>query len=170
MCTKNREHDAGERPRYKIVFSVLAVLFVVLATPCQIALTVCDNHRLPRTHRVLLFLAMAGTTVHAVCTAVVFWGEMGVSAFGQEKESQGLGIRRRCVRGSVALLLVEVGLGVAFTVLVWGGWYRVGGIVEWVMAFTFTFYFWGFVGFLMREKEEGKGENGEVGERTALLG
>lgn len=67
------------------------------------------------------------------------------------------------MRASVVLLAVEVGLGVAFMVLLGGEWYRVGGVVEWVMAGFFTFYFWAFWGFLV----EG---GGEVGERRALLG
>lgn len=69
---------------------------------------------------------------------------------------------------SEVLIVTELILGIAFTVLLRMGFYTVSGIVEWAMALLFTIYFWAFVGFLLGEDEEGEVE-GEEGERTALL-
>lgn len=71
------------------------------------------------------------------------------------------------MRASNAFLAVEVGLGVAFTVLLWLGFYRTAGIVEWVMAFGLTFWFWAFWGFLL-EGEEDREDVG-MGEESPLL-
>ena len=159
------EHHGESQPRYKKVFSILSVLFQGVACPCQIFLTVFDNHGYPSVHRLLLFLAFTGTALSAICTSIVFWSEMWTdpSTSNPTKEDN---LRRRSVIASNVNFGIEICLGVVFTVLLRLGFYRVSGIVEWVMAFLFTGYFWAFWGFLtLPGKEGGEGE----GERTPLL-
>lgn len=160
-----------ERPTYKRIFSASAILFVTLACPCQIALTIFDSDGHKGAHHTLLFLALVGTSCHAVCTGIVFWDETrqeSTVSLDRKNKTRNGKIRERSVRVSEVLIVTELILGIAFTVLLQMSFYTVSGIVEWAMAFLFTFYFWAFVGFLLEEEEEGKVE-GEEGERTALL-
>lgn len=48
---------------------------------------------------------------------------------------------------SNTLFMIEIVLGTCFIAFLWTGSYRVAGILEWVMSFLFTGYFWAFVGF-----------------------
>ena len=164
-----RGHHGESQPRYKKVFSILAVLFQGVACPCQICLTVFDNHGHPSVHRLLLFLTFTGTALSAICTSIVFWSEMWTdpSTSNPTKEDN---LRRRSVIASNVIFGIEICLGVVFTVLLRLGFYRISGIVEWVMAFLFTGYFWAFWGFLtLPGKEGGEGEGEGEGERTPLL-
>ena len=154
---KNR----GKPQRYKKVFSVLACLFQGVSCPCQICLTVFDNKRYPRIHRMLLLGAFAGTALSAVCTTVVFCGEMW-----REEQAKEVKIRRQSVITSTIIFGIEFCMGIAFTILLYLRFYRISGILEWVMAFLFTFYFLAFTGFLILPAEEG-GE--DINEETPLL-
>ena len=160
----HRDYDTEKRAkpqRYLQVFSVLACLFQGVACPCQICLTIFDNKGYPRIHRMLLLGAFAGTALSAICTTVVFWDEMWRE--GQAKE---LKTRRQIVVASTTIFGIEFCMGVSFTTLLYLEYYRISGILEWVMAFLFTFYFWAFVGFLVLPDEEG-GEG--IDEETPLL-
>ena len=147
--------------RYKKVFSVLACLFQGVACPGQICLTIFDNKGYPRIHRMLLLGAFAGTALSAICTTIVFWDEMW-----REERAQELKTRRKSVIASTTIFGIEFCMGVTFTILLYMNFYRISGILEWVMAFLFTFYFWAFAGFLILPDEEG-GEG--INEETPLL-
>ena len=83
-----------------------------------------------------------------------------------EEQVKGLKIRRESVVTSTTIFGIEFCMGVAFTTLLYLKFYRISGILEWVMAFLFTFYFWAFAGFLVLPTEEGvEGIN----EETPLL-
>lgn len=56
-------------------------------------------------------------------------------------------------------------LGVRMYGFMYAEYWRVAGILEWIMAFTGAFYLWAFVGFVSVPK---KGI--DEGERQALLG
>lgn len=168
----------NEHPRYEKALSTLAIVFACLSSPCQIALTVFDNHGRPYAHRALLFLALGSTAFAAIFTSAVFFSEMfapsqydtkTASEDGNEaRNDRNVRIRRLCVRSSNVLLVLEIALGVAFTALLRSGFHRVGGVVEWVMAGIFGLYFVGFWGFLVGEEGEGIGENRADGEDKAL--
>lgn len=160
----HRAYGSGNRAkpqRYKKGFSVLACLFQGISCPCQICLTVFDNKSYPRIHRMLLLGAFAGTALSAVCTTVVFRGEMW-----WEGQAEELKIRRQSVVASTTIFGIEFCMGIAFTILLYLKFYRISGILEWVMAFLFTFYFWAFAGFLVLPAEEGGEGNNE---ETPLL-
>lgn len=133
------EHGWG----YTKVFSILACIFALASCPCQICLPIFDNHRKSQIHHVLLSLALAGTALTALCTMVTFWGEMWPRKEETPREIR----RRRYIIFSNTLLIIEVVLGICFTALLWTGYYRVAGILEWVMSFLFTGYIWAFIGF-----------------------
>ena len=94
--------------RYKQVFSVLACIFQGVACPCQICLTIFDNKGYPRIHRMLLLGAFAGTALSAICTTVVFWGEMW-----REEQAKELKTRRQSVVASTTIFGIEFCMGVA---------------------------------------------------------
>ena len=138
----HREHEFENKAspqRYKKVFSVLACLFQGVSCPCQICLTVFDNKNYPRIHRMLLLGAFAGTALSAVGTIVVFWREMW-----REEQAKEPKIRRQSVIASTTIFGVEFCMGIVFTILLYLKFYRISGILEWVMAFLFTSYFSAF--------------------------
>ena len=131
-----------EQPRYEKWVSILACAFDVAACPCRICITLFNNYDHPSLHHAFLFLGLAGTALSCICTTFVLWPEMWK---GPARDNARL--RRSCVFSN-SLLVIEVLLGSSFTGLLWLGQYKSGGIVEWTMAFVFTFYFWAFVGLL----------------------
>lgn len=68
-----------------------------------------------------------------------------------------------CV-ASAAIVVLDFVLGVAFYTLMQLYFWRVSGVLEWVMAFTGAFYLWSFMGFVS-VPEDGIDEV----ERRALL-
>lgn len=132
-----------EQPRYEKWVSIAACVFEVAACPCRICITLFDNYQHPGLHHTFLFLGLAGTALSCICTAFVLWSEMWT---GPAKGNEFL--RRSCVFSN-GLLVLEVLLGSTFTGLIWTGQHKRGGVVEWVMAFIFTFYFWAFVGLIV---------------------
>ena len=158
----NHTLDNGVRSqRYKKGFSMLACLLQVVACPCQICLTLFDNKGYPRVHRFLLFGAFAGTALSAVCTTTVFWDEIW-----RKGEAKELKIIRRSAVGNTIIIGMQFCMSVAFTVLLYMKFYRISGILEWVMAFLFTLYFFSFSGLLMVHREE---EGKAMDEETPLL-
>ena len=141
-----RELFSEHRLRYTRVFSILACILSLASCPCQICLPIFDNYREPQAHHALLFLALAGTGLTALCTTITFWSEMWPH---REEETPDEIRRRRYIIFSHTLFIVEVVFGICFIAFLWTGRYRVAGILEWVMSFLFTGYFWAFVGFLI---------------------
>ncbi|CAF9936245.1 MAG: hypothetical protein HETSPECPRED_010271 [Heterodermia speciosa] len=140
------------RWKYTKVSSIIACIFAFASCPCQICLPIFDNHRKHQIHQVLLSLALLGTGVTALCTTITFWGEMWPprkeESPHEAKTETPLGTRRRrSIMASNTLFMIEIVLGTCFIAFLWTGSYRVAGILEWVMSFLFTGYFWAFVGF-----------------------
>ena len=100
------QQQQSSPPKYKKVFSVLAIVFAILASPCQIALTVFDNHAHPVLHKVLLFLALGGSGLSAVFTAVVFWGDAWSSQNNNEYSRPKTSIPRISIITSHTFLLL----------------------------------------------------------------
>ncbi len=89
-----------------------------------------------------------------------------VLGYHEAENSKGKKLLRRVIVISNSLFLMEVCLGVAFTGLLSMNFYRISGIVEWVMAYWFTFYFLAFAGFLVVPEEEAEAR---MNEETPLL-
>lgn len=120
-CLRGKE---ALQQRYRKVVSILACLFQLAGCPCQLALTVFDNHGHPRVHWVLLFLALMGTALSAICTIVAFWDMM------KKENTKGNELLRRSVIISNFLFVVDVCFGIAFTALLSVGFYRTSGILQ----------------------------------------
>ena len=150
----------SHRRRYTRTFSILACIFAIASCPCQICLPIFDDYRNPQTHHVLLPLVLLGTALTALCTMTTFWGEMWPA---RKEETLHEIRRRRCIIASSTLFLTEAIIGICFTAFLWTGYYRVAGILEWVMSLLFTGYFWAFVGFLI------PCEDSATAEETPLL-
>ena len=150
----------NHRPGYTRTFSILACIFAVASCPCQICIPIFDTYRKTQTHHVILPLALAGTALTALCTNITFWGEMWPAP---KQETRHEFLSRRCILASNSLFLIEVIIGIGFIAFLWTGYYRVAGILEWVMSLLFTGYFWAFAGFLIPY------EDSATAEETPLL-
>ena len=172
----------SESRRTEIAFSILACLFALLAFPAQICLTVIDKHADPSLHRTLLFLALAGTGLSAICTGVAIWLSSPMVPSSKNRRDNmiyryryrhfillialsililvwniikileppiSLLIRLNSRIINTTLLPLEIIIGIAFTVLLWKGFFRTSGILEWTMSLLFTFYFWTLAGLII---------------------
>lgn len=68
-----------------------------------------------------------------------------------------------CIASAVTVLL-DMCLGIAMYGFMNAEYYRVAGVLEWMMAFTGAFYLWAFIGFVS-VPEDGI----DADERRALL-
>ena len=50
---------------------------------------------------------------------------------------------------NTTLLSLEIIIGITFTVLLWKGFFRTSGILEWTMSLLFTFYFCTLAGLVI---------------------
>ena len=67
-------------------------------------------------------------------------------------ESRVLTLNLSC-SANCAIVVIEISFGVAFTITMWTGRWRLAGIFEWVLAFLGTFYILTFVGFVAVPQE-----------------
>ncbi|KAL8792385.1 MAG: hypothetical protein Q9195_004998 [Heterodermia aff. obscurata] len=148
---RNRQPDLFSERRwwYTRIFSIMACIFALASCPVQICLPIFDNHRRPQTHQILLSLSLLGTGLTAFCTTTTFWAEMWPPPSKEENPHEIR--RRRSIIVSNALFITEVVLAVLFFAFLFKSSYRVAGILEWVMSFLFTGYFWAFAGFLITD-------------------
>ncbi|CAG8981641.1 hypothetical protein HYALB_00013711 [Hymenoscyphus albidus] len=122
--------------RTEKILSVLSVIFAIVGTIGLICLSVFDTLRHPQLHDLFLVLFIFGYIVSAV---FICW------------EYQRLGIHYRqhkILRYSfwikLAFILIEVGLAIAFAVTQKTKKYDMAAILEWTVAFVFTFYVMSF--------------------------
>lgn len=114
------------------VLSGLSIGFALIGTAGLILLSIFDTLRHPKLHDVFLLLFIAGYIISAI---FICW------------EYQRLGIhfrQHRILRISfwikLAFILVEVVLAIAFGACNFKNKYNAAGVLEWVIAFIFTFY------------------------------
>lgn len=116
-------------------------------------------------------------TAHDTCL-VIFIGGYIISAIFICAEYQRLGIHHREYRHlrisfwiKLAFIFVELGLAIAFGVLGDRDHYNSAAVVEWTIAFIYTFYVWSFaIDFLpvITHPNGFKGEETEVEVATAM--
>lgn len=118
------------------VLSGLSMIFAMIGTIGLICLTIFDTLRHPRLHDVFLLFFIVGYVVSAVFTC---------------SEYQRLGIRYRehkVLRSSfwikLTFILVEVVLAIVFGVLNFRDVANAAAVLEWAIAFIFTFYVFSF--------------------------
>jgi len=113
-------------------FDILSILAVGMGSVALILLSVFDTRRYPSLHRLFLFLFMLGLLLSAVFTTIEF-RKIG-KTFAEQK------IIRWSYLGKRYLLGLEFLLAIVFGVCLYKKKQNVGAIVEWIIAFVFTFY------------------------------
>ncbi|KAF2653418.1 hypothetical protein K491DRAFT_694710 [Lophiostoma macrostomum CBS 122681] len=141
---------------WKIYASFLAMFAGVVAGLALILLAVMDTFRFHEEHAVLLLVCFVGLVVSMVSTTAVYWDQAWVpSPFRR--------LRVFCIASAVTVFADFV-LGVGMYSFMQTGYYRVSGVLEWIMAFTGSLYLWAFIGFVSVPKD-----GIDEGERRALL-
>ncbi|TVY33258.1 Protein sfk1 [Lachnellula subtilissima] len=144
------------------VLSGLSMLFALIGTAGLILLSIFDTLRHPTLHDIFLLLFIVGYVVSAI---FICW------------EYQRLGIHfreHRILRASfwikLAFILVEVVLAIAFAVTNFRKSYNAAAVLEWAIAFIFTFYVFSFFIDLLPAVHTRKSNKrfGSTGEETRM--
>lgn len=98
-----------------------------------------------------------GLGLSACCTSFVYFDQT-------RKRSQYRMLRFYCIITTV-IVWVEVCLGATFMVLLYNEWYRVAGILEWIISYLGVFWLFTFVGYVAIPDE-----GIDIRERDPLLG
>lgn len=163
--------------KWQKILSILSTIFAILGAAGLILLTIFDTLRHPHVHDAMLVVFLAGYIISAI---FICW------------EYQRLGIhyrQHRVLRMSfwikLTFIIVEVGLAIGFGVCGDRHEYNTAAILEWIVAFIFTFYVLSFaIDFLpaLRTKhhhsneteldmaEQGAAVNGTNGHHHATAG
>jgi len=156
LCERWLRHRALLEPnttRSEKILSVLAIVFAIAGAAGIILLSIFDTYHYPRTHDGCLLLFIAGYILTAIFVTA---------------EYQRLGIhvrQQRLLRISfwikLTFILIELALAIAFVVENFTGSYNNAAILEWVIAFIFTFWILSFVIDLLPalRKAQRKGPN-----------
>ncbi|TVY18445.1 Protein sfk1 [Lachnellula arida] len=144
------------------VLSGLSMIFALIGTAGLILLSIFDTLRHPTLHDIFLLLFIVGYVVSAI---FICW------------EYQRLGIhfrQHRVLRASfwlkLVFILVEVVLAIAFASTNFKKSYNAAAVLEWAIAFIFTFYVFSFFIDLLpavRTKNSSK-RFGSSGEETQM--
>ncbi|KAF9881311.1 frag1 dram sfk1 family protein [Colletotrichum karsti] len=120
----------------KILYG-LSIFFAIIGTVGLICLSIFDTYRHKNLHLLFLLLFMAGYLLSA---CFICW------------EYQRLGIKypeHRSLAASfwikLVFILVELVLAIAFVTCNFRKMYNAAAILEWVVAFVFSFYVWSFM-------------------------
>ncbi|EGO61266.1 hypothetical protein NEUTE1DRAFT_77147 [Neurospora tetrasperma FGSC 2508] len=118
------------------VLSGITIVFAIIGTCGLILLSIFDTARYPRLHDIFLLLFIAGYVISAI---FICW------------EYQRLGMRyreHRVLRISfwvkLAFVVVEIILAVAFASCSYTQHYNPAAVLEWTIAFIFSFYIFSF--------------------------
>ncbi|KAF2108316.1 Frag1/DRAM/Sfk1 [Lophiotrema nucula] len=142
--------------KWKKTLSAVAMIAGVIAGLGLLLLAIMDTYRFHEEHAVLLLVCFVGLASSMVLTSVVYFDQVWrASPFRR--------LRLYCTVSLVTVAL-DVCLGATFYGVMQTEYWRVSGILEWIMAFTGSVYLWAFIGFVS-VPEEGVDE----AERRALL-
>jgi len=143
------------------VLSGLSMGFALIGTAGLILLSIFDTKRHPTLHDVFLLLFIVGFVVSAI---FICW------------EYQRLGAKyrqHRILRASfwikLAFILVEIVLAVAFAACNFRKAWNVAGILEWAIAFIFTFYVFSFFIDLLPATQTKKGRRFPTGPQATQM-
>lgn len=133
---RHRGRLAANTTRTEKVLAGLSIVFALIGTCGLILLSIFDTAHYPRVHDVMLLLFIAGYVISAI---FICW------------EYQRLGIHFRehkVLRASfwikLFFILIEVCLAIAFATCNFRDAYNAAAILEWAIAFIFTFYVFSF--------------------------
>jgi hypothetical protein len=155
---RHRGRLAKNLTRMEKVLSILSLVFAAIGTAGLILLSIFDTLRYPVLHDCFLLLFIAGYIISAI---FVCW------------EFQRLGMQyreHRFLRGSfwvkLFFILVELVLAIAFAATSFAKKYDVAAVLEWLIAFIFSFYVFSFlIDLVPAVKTKG---NGGFGDKTRL--
>jgi len=142
---------------YTRTVSALAIFASIVSGLALVLLSILDTYRYHEKHSVLLTVCFLGLGLSACCTSFVYFDQT-------RKGSQFRRLRLYCIVTTV-IVWVEVCLGGAFMWLLWHEWYRVAGILEWIVSYLGVFWLASFIGYVA-VPDEGI----DVRERDPLLG
>ncbi|KAH8646055.1 Frag1/DRAM/Sfk1 family-domain-containing protein [Tricladium varicosporioides] len=133
---RHRGRLAKNTSLFQKILTWLSLIFAVIGTAGLILLSIFDTLRHPHLHDAFLVLFIGGYIISAV---FICW------------EYQRLGIhfrQHRILRISfwvkLAFILLEVALAIAFGVTGHAKHYNAAAVLEWTIAFVFTFYVFSF--------------------------
>lgn len=119
------------------VLSGLSMVFAIIGAAGLILLSIFDTWRHPRLHDVFLLLFIVGYVVSAI---FICWEYQRLRRnFGYIK------ILRISYWIKIFFILVEVALAIAFVSTNWSKTYNAAAVLEWTVAFIFTFYLASFI-------------------------
>ncbi|KAL5504447.1 hypothetical protein ACEPAH_8523 [Sanghuangporus vaninii] len=146
-------HDGRLVPnmrRREKVMSSLAIAWSFVGGVGLILLSIFDTKRHERLHRVFLLVFVVGTALSAIFTIIEFrWLD---KTFGYMFRKLRVAYIFKAVYATVLIVLA-----IAFGILL-GRNQNAGAVVEWVIAFLFTFYLLSFWYDLRQSRDYSKGE------------
>ncbi|KAG6857215.1 hypothetical protein H0H87_007634 [Tephrocybe sp. NHM501043] len=135
--------------RRELVFSCLAILGAFIGGAGLILLAVFDTKRHPSAHRAFLLVFIVGVALSAIFTIIEYrWISKGFSEIRRLRIAY-------IAKAIIAGLLILLSIAFAATLFVKPD---VGAILEWIIAFGFTFYLLTFVYDLRQAKGVPKGQ------------
>jgi len=145
--------------RWRKMTSIFTLLCGLWAATSLLLLTVFDTFHAHQRHGVLLLSCFGGLLLAAFTTTVVWFDQAW-------KPSDWEGLRKWCL-ASNAWVVIDIAVGVAFTVLVYSSWMRTAGILEWALTYAGAFWLLTFAGYL---KDIATFDDDDVNEERRLLG
>jgi hypothetical protein len=133
--------------RLERTFDILSILSAFLGAVSLILLSIFDTARHPSLHRLFLLLFMLGVVFSAIFTTVEYW-RLG-RTFTEHP------IIKISYHFKQVIVIVEVALSIAFGVTMFRKVTNVAAVLEWLIAFVFTFYVLSFF-FDLRPKARTK--------------
>ncbi|KAF6827426.1 frag1 dram sfk1 family protein [Colletotrichum plurivorum] len=124
--------SAGE----KVLFG-LTIVFALVGTVGLVCLSIFDTYRHGRLHLLFLLLFIAGYLISAI---FICWEYQRLGKKYPEHRSLAASFWIKLV-----FILVEFSLAVAFIACNFLRRYDVAAILEWIVAFVFSFYIWSFM-------------------------
>lgn len=110
----------------------LSLLFGTMGAVALVLLTVFDTKRYTSLHRLFLFLFMLGVVLSAIFTTIEY-RRLG-RTYGEQK------VLRMSYQAKRAIFIIELLLSIAFGVTMYKKMQNAAAILEWLIAFIFTFY------------------------------
>jgi len=129
---RHRGRLAANTTMAEKVLSGISLVFAAIGTAGLILLSIFDTLRHPRLHDVFLLLFIVGYVISAICICAEYQ-RLGIH-FRQHR------VLRQSFWIKLVFILVEVALAVAFAVCNFRNAYNAAAVLEWAVAFVFTFY------------------------------
>ncbi|KAG7289549.1 hypothetical protein NEMBOFW57_005920 [Staphylotrichum longicolle] len=118
------------------VLSGLTIVFAIIGTVGLILLSIFDTARHPKLHDVFLLLFIAGYVLSAI---FICWEYQRLGKNYREHR-----VLRLSFYIKLSFVIVEILLAVAFVACTFTHHYNAGAVLEWVIAFIFSFYVFSF--------------------------